>query len=72
MSIAIKTRVPTSEGMGLASAWARTGRPQASERVRLSPVEQLREGRALLRHLVLAVSSAGVVVYAAIASGVAM
>ena len=72
MSIAIKTRVPTSEGMGLATASARTGRPQASERVRLSPVDQLREGRALLRHLVLAVASAGAVVYAAIAAGLAV
>ena len=72
MSIAIKTRVPTSDGLGLASAPAQTGRPQASERVRLSAGEQLRQSRAVLRHLVLAVSSAGAVAYAAIASGVAM
>jgi hypothetical protein len=70
MSIAIKTRVTTR--VGIASASARTGRPQASERVRLSPVDQLREGRALLRHLVLAVASAGAVVYAAIAAGLAV
>jgi len=72
MSIAIKTRVLTSEGMGLASAPARAGRPQASERTPFSAGEQLRQGRALLRHLVLAVASAGAVVYAAIAAGLAV
>jgi hypothetical protein len=47
-------------------------RTVAAERVELSRAEQLREGRALMRHFVLAFLAAGAVLYAVFAAGLAL
>jgi hypothetical protein len=66
MSIAIHTR---HAGTPRAGTFTLPARPSAKKRGAVSPAAQLRDSRALLRHLMLAVMSVGVIIYAGIAAG---